>query len=127
MRTNPRPLLNPHPFWSEPPFSMTRKKCHQNVVKKILFISQAIPTGKLGEAGEEWSQEMGACTYSTSSMLTWASLYLLLCLMWLRWSRVCLQSRRPRFDPWVGKIPWRREWLLLSFEFLRGSIYYSFD
>ena len=18
---------------------------------------------------------------------------------------------RPRFDPWVGKIPWRREWL----------------
>jgi len=18
--------------------------------------------------------------------------------------------RRPRFDPWVGKIPWRREW-----------------
>ena len=23
----------------------------------------------------------------------------------------CLQYRRPRFDPWVGKIPWRREWL----------------
>ena len=22
-----------------------------------------------------------------------------------------LQSRRPRFDLWVGKIPWRREWL----------------
>ena len=22
-----------------------------------------------------------------------------------------LQCRRPRFDPWVGKIPWRREWL----------------
>ena len=21
------------------------------------------------------------------------------------------QCRRPRFDPWVGKIPWRREWL----------------
>ena len=19
--------------------------------------------------------------------------------------------RRPRFDPWFGKIPWRREWL----------------
>ena len=28
----------------------------------------------------------------------------------LRWERICLQSRRPRFDPWVGKIPWRREW-----------------
>ena len=23
---------------------------------------------------------------------------------------VCLQCRRPRFDPWVGKIPWRRKW-----------------
>ena len=26
--------------------------------------------------------------------------------------RFCLQCRRPRFDPWVGKIPWRREWQL---------------
>ena len=23
---------------------------------------------------------------------------------------MCLQCRRPGFDPWVGKIPWRREW-----------------
>ena len=22
----------------------------------------------------------------------------------------CLQSGRPRFDPWVGVIPWRRKW-----------------
>ena len=28
---------------------------------------------------------------------------------WLRWLRMCLQCRRPRFHPWVGKIPWRRE------------------
>ena len=25
--------------------------------------------------------------------------------------RICLQCSRPRFDPWVRKIPWRREWL----------------
>ena len=25
-------------------------------------------------------------------------------------SRICLQCGRPRFNPWVGKIPWRREW-----------------
>ena len=31
---------------------------------------------------------------------------------WLRWWRICLQCRRPEFDPWVGKIPWRRVWLL---------------
>ena len=23
---------------------------------------------------------------------------------------VCLQCMRPRFDPWVRKIPWRRAW-----------------
>ena len=32
-------------------------------------------------------------------------------LWWLRQSRIGLQCRRPRFDPWVGKIPWGREWL----------------
>ena len=31
--------------------------------------------------------------------------------LWLRWQRICLQCRRPRIDPWVGKIPWRRGWL----------------
>ena len=24
--------------------------------------------------------------------------------------RICLQRRRPRFNPWVGKTPWRRAW-----------------
>ena len=32
---------------------------------------------------------------------------------WLRWQRICLRCGRPGSDPWVGKIPWRREWLLL--------------
>ena len=29
---------------------------------------------------------------------------------WLRQSRICLQCRRHRSDPWFRKIPWRREW-----------------
>ena len=29
---------------------------------------------------------------------------------WLRWQNICLQCRRPRFDPWVRKIPGRRKW-----------------
>ena len=29
---------------------------------------------------------------------------------WLRWESVCLQCGRPGFDPWVGKILWRRQW-----------------
>ena len=24
--------------------------------------------------------------------------------------KICLQCRRPGFDPWVGKLPWRRKW-----------------
>ena len=24
--------------------------------------------------------------------------------------RICLQCGRPGFNPWVGKIPWRKEW-----------------
>ena len=31
---------------------------------------------------------------------------------WLRWRRICLQCKRPGFDPWIGKIPWRRKWHL---------------
>ena len=26
------------------------------------------------------------------------------------WYRICLQCGRPGFNPWVGKIPWRRTW-----------------
>ena len=29
---------------------------------------------------------------------------------WLRQLSICLQCRRPGFDPWVGKIPWGRKW-----------------
>ena len=29
--------------------------------------------------------------------------------LWLSWQRIHLQCGRPGFNPWVGKIPWRRE------------------
>ena len=29
---------------------------------------------------------------------------------WLSQWRICLQCRKPGFDSWVGKIPWRRKW-----------------
>ena len=40
-----------------------------------------------------------------------ALLHVALRSVWLRQYRISLQYRRPEFDPWVGKIPWRREWL----------------
>ena len=36
--------------------------------------------------------------------------------------RIPLQSRKPGFHPWGGKIPWRREWLLTPV-FLPGESY----
>ena len=32
-----------------------------------------------------------------------------------------LQSRRPRFDPWARKIPWRRKWQTTPVFFLGKS------
>ena len=31
---------------------------------------------------------------------------------WLNDEESACQCRRPRFSPWVGKIPWRRQWQL---------------
>ena len=31
-------------------------------------------------------------------------------LQFSTWWGIRLQCKRPRFDPWVGKTPWRREW-----------------
>ena len=36
--------------------------------------------------------------------------------------RICLQCRRPEFDPWVREGPWRREWLLTPI-FLLGDFH----
>ena len=41
---------------------------------------------------------------------------------WLRGWGICLQYRRPRLDPWVGKIPWRREWLPLQYSCLENPM-----
>ena len=43
---------------------------------------------------------------SSSSSPLWA------CPVALSWERIRLQCERPGFDPWLGKIPWRRERLL---------------
>ena len=35
--------------------------------------------------------------------------------------KIRLQCRRPGFDPWVGKIPWRRAWQPLQYSCLENS------
>ena len=46
----------------------------------------------------------GDCSHEIKRHLLLGGLHL-----WLSWERICLQCGRPGFDPWVGKIPWRRE------------------
>ena len=41
---------------------------------------------------------------------------------WLRWWRIWLQCGRPRFQPWNGKIPWRRKWQPIPV-FLPGKVH----
>ena len=41
--------------------------------------------------------------YMCMYICIWASLV-------AQWSRICLQWRRRRFNPWIRKIPWRRKW-----------------
>ena len=51
--------------------------------------------------GNHCSKKEGTCVS--------ASRHLLSLPWWLSWQRIRLQCGRPGFDPWVGKIPWRRE------------------
>ena len=37
---------------------------------------------------------------------------------WLRRPSVCLQCRRPGFNPWAGKIPWKRKCSILGWRIL---------
>ena len=41
--------------------------------------------------------------------LCWGSAFKGGLLLWLSWSRIHLQCGTPGFDPWIGKMPWRRE------------------
>ena len=41
---------------------------------------------------------------------------------WLGQLRIHLQCTRPRFNPWVGKIPWKMEWLVTPV-FLPGEFH----
>ena len=41
---------------------------------------------------------------------------------WLRGKKLACECRRCGFDPWIGKIPWRRKWPP-SPEFLLGKFH----
>ena len=43
-----------------------------------------------------------------------------MCFLVAQWLRICLQCCRGGFDPWLGKIPWRRAQAAHSSVFARG-------
>ena len=54
----------------------------------------------------DWQGESECSAPLCHFMLLWIAR-----LPWWLSKRICLQRRRPRFDFWVRKILWRREWL----------------
>ena len=53
--------------------------------------------------GSDDSQHLKAIKYFLVKVCTW-----------LRWWRICPHCKRPRVNPWVRKIPWRRKWQLTA-------------
>ena len=82
---------------SFPPPVVTTGKCFQTF-PNILESPGAVDTATSG-----WKCLVSLWTCHDASMY-------LSGVTWLSWRRICLQCRRPGLSPWVGKIPWRREW-----------------
>ena len=64
--------------------------------------------GPYGNAMEEAPVLFSVCRLGDlgfDGILAWL---MKLCHLFTVW--ICLQCRRPGFNPWVGKIPWKREW-----------------
>ena len=51
-----------------------------------------------------WSYESQVCLFS------WLIFIVVVFVLWLSGKESACRHRRGRFDPWIGKIPWRRKW-----------------
>ena len=72
-----------------------------SLVVQMIKNSPAMRETWVRSLGWEDPLEKGTATHSSILGLPW----------WLSWLKICLQCGRPGFDPWVGKISWRRKWL----------------
>ena len=91
------PILNPHPSPS-PSHPSGSSQCTGSSAGKEPACNAGHP-GSIPGSGRSPGEGIG-----NPLQYSWASL-------WLKWLRICQQCGRPGFDPWVGKIPWRREQL----------------
>ena len=88
----------------------TRVQYNNSVYSFLLWLA-----GDLGSLGVKCSQpsfDLPAQSWVPTEdrqVLVWP-LVLERLPWWLRGQSVCLQCGRPGFDPWIGKISWRRKW-----------------
>jgi len=80
------------------------------------LISQLFASGgqSIGVSASAWVLPM--------NIQDWFPLGLIGASLVAHWLRICLQCRRPGFDSWVGKVPWRRERLPLQHSGLENSM-----
>ena len=71
-------------------------------LESLINNSKGLAKTKLKSKSSSWVTFV-KCSINCKYSSTWASLVAQQC-------RICLQRRSCRFDPWAGKIPWRRAW-----------------
>ena len=107
--------------------SLQKWGTHQSRVERASLIAQLVKNPPAMQEtpvqflGQEDPLEKGKATHSSILGLP----------LWLSCWRICVQCGRPGFNPWVGKIPWRRKWqptpvlLLGKFHQQRSMVGYS--
>ena len=83
-----------------------------SLIAQLVKNSPAMQQTPVRFLGREDPLEKGQATHSSILGLP----------RWLGWQRIHQQCRRPGFDPWVGKIPWRRERLPFLYSALQNSM-----
>ena len=61
--------------------------------------------------GTAWYKLEGLARVWVRSLGNWVNFHVVWASLLAQTVKICLRCRRPGFHPWVGKIPWRRQWL----------------
>ena len=102
-------------LWTCSPLGSSVHRILQARILQVILEWAAIPFSR----GSSWPRNWTCISCIAGRFFTiWATredpIFFLrggMLLWWLRWWGIFLLCRRPEFDPWVEKIPWRREWL----------------
>ena len=105
VRSDPHSRRHPIIMWANAPLDgvMEGRSCHHPGPHSSQLLSRI-------HSPEMWPLLVLGCLF-LEGKLTNQVFSIVGLPWWLRKSSIHLQCRRPGFDPWGGKILWRREWL----------------